>query len=174
MTLKSSLEAWDSIVAKRFEEEMMIVSHLLAVVLNMTWAASSSKIAFLTMPNSTISWMNSSSRPWMASRIVISVSFGMIENGKQAISFGVFTQSESATQWIFAVRRKWSFQSTRWREWIRSHPSLVQDIEPPRSHPSNRWYSSNRDLPSVQWQHPPDRAPNVMYCNPTTWEWRLA
>jgi len=54
------------------------------------------------MPNSTISWTNSLSSPWTASRIVYSVSLGMIENGKHAISFGVFKQSASATQWIFA------------------------------------------------------------------------
>jgi hypothetical protein len=50
------------------------------------------------MPNSIISSINSLSCPSIASRIVCSVLRGMIENGKHAISFGVSTQSESATQ----------------------------------------------------------------------------
>ena len=54
------------------------------------------------MPNSTMSSINSWSRPWIASRIVFSVCSGIIAKGKQATSFGVCIQSESATQWILA------------------------------------------------------------------------
>ena len=74
----------------------------------------------------------------MASRMVTSVFFGMIENGKQAISFGVFTQSESATQWIFADEEKMDrFNRGKIESPVQSYPLLVQEIEPLQSHLSN-------------------------------------
>ena len=49
--------------------------------------------------------MNSFSFPVIALLIVCSIFRGIIENGKHAISLGVSTQSESATQWIFAEKK---------------------------------------------------------------------
>ncbi len=63
----------------------------------------------LTIPKSTISSINCWSLPLIASRIVCSVCSGIIEKGKQATSFGVFIQSESATQWILAEKKQTNF-----------------------------------------------------------------
>lgn len=121
----------------------------------------------LTIPNSTISSMNSWSRPWIASRMVFSVSCGINVNGKQATSFGWFSQSESATQWILAKMQYsivWKIFS---KSIFHSHLLLAPCISPlPRPH-WNRWYHSNQDLPSALRLHPQDTALFRALCNLT-------